>query len=113
MNGPGPSIRIDERGTRASSFGEVVQLKVWTPGGYRPLFFDEVYDAFTARYPGRWAVEVYPPRDRLVDGKPVRHLWMLQAAPEGLDLRTDKAEPPVPATARVGAPAAPRGGSPC
>jgi len=45
-----------------------------------------VWEAFAAAYPGRWAVEVFPPAERLVDGKHVYHLFVLSDRPEGLDL---------------------------
>jgi hypothetical protein len=85
MNSPEPPVLIVERGLRESSLGRVLQLKVCTEPP-RPLTWDEVYDAFTAKYPGRWAVEVFPPLERLVNGKAVRHLWVLEGAPSGLDL---------------------------
>lgn len=51
------------------------------------MAWSEVHDAFQEAYPGRWAVQVFPPRDRLVDGKAVYHLFVLPEAPQGLDLR--------------------------
>ena len=79
-------IAITERGERESSLGRVLQLKVWAPG-YLPLSWDQVWEAFTSKYPGKWAVQLFPPRDRLVNGKAVYHLWVLENAPVGLDLR--------------------------
>jgi hypothetical protein len=85
----GPTIQITERGFRDhTSLGRVLQLKVFTPD-YRPLGWREVWEAFAAAYPGRWAVQVFPPADRLVDGKSVYHLWLLSEAPRGLDLKAD------------------------
>ena len=80
------AVTITERGYRGSCLGRVLQLKVFTPG-YRPLGWSEVWEAFVAAYPGRWAVQVFPPADRLVDGKAVYHLWVLPGEPAGLDLR--------------------------
>lgn len=79
-------IEIVERGVRDSVLGPVLQLKVFEPG-YRPLGWREVWDAFTAAYPGRWAVQVFPPVDHLVDGKAVYHLFVCEAPPAGLNLR--------------------------
>ncbi len=81
-------ISITERGHRDSCLGRVLQLKVFAPD-YRPLSWREACDAFNAAYPGRWAVQVFPPADRIVDGKAVYHLWVLPAEPAGLDLRGD------------------------
>lgn len=79
-------IEVTERGTRESCLGTVLQLKVSAPG-YPPLSWREVWDAFQEAYPGRWAVQVFPPASRLVDSKAVYHLWVTEAEPWGLDLR--------------------------
>lgn len=77
---------ITERGERDSVLGRVLQLKIHT-ADYRPLGWFEVWEAFSAKYPGRWAVQVFPPADQLVDGKAVYHLFMCEE-PAGLNLRT-------------------------
>lgn len=79
-------VRVKERGHRDSCLGRVLQIKVWAPG-YPDLSWSEVWDAFTREYPGRWAVQVFPPTEALVDGKSVYHLWVLEREPEGLNLR--------------------------
>lgn len=79
-------ITITERGARDSCFGPVLQIKVNTPD-YRLLTWREIWGAFTESYPGRWAIQVFPPRDRLVDSKAVYHLFVLDTEPTGLDLR--------------------------
>lgn len=78
---------ITERGERDSALGRVLQLKVATPE-YRPLGWREVWEAFSARYPGRWAVQVFPPADQLVDSKAVYHLFVCPQEPQGLNLRS-------------------------
>jgi len=79
-------LRITERGWRDSCLGRVLQLKVWAPG-YPPLFWREVWDAFSGAYPGKWAVQCFPPADALLDSKAVYHLFLLERPPWGLDLR--------------------------
>lgn len=79
-------VVVTERGYRDSCLGRVLQLKVFAPG-YRPLGWREAWEAFAAAYPGRWAVQVFPPADRLVDGKAVYHLWVVAGGLDGLDLR--------------------------
>jgi hypothetical protein len=79
-------VEITERGERESCLGRVVQLKVWAPG-YPPLSWRQIWDAFVKKYPGKWAVQVFPPADRLVDSKAVYHLWVMEGVPAGLDLR--------------------------
>jgi len=79
-------LEITERGYKDSCLGRVLQVKIFEPG-YRPLYWDEVWSAFAARYPGRWAVQVFPPESELVNGKAVYHLWVMDHPPEGLNLR--------------------------
>ena len=80
------AVQITERGRKDSCLGRVLQLKVFA-ADYRPLGWREVCDAFNAAYPGRWAVQVFPPAAELVDGKSVYHLWVLDGEPAGLNLR--------------------------
>lgn len=79
---------ITERNRRVSALGEVLQIKVFARD-YRPLGWGEVWEAFTAAYPGRWAVQVFPPAGALIDGKAVYHLFVCDTPPVGLDIRTD------------------------
>lgn len=81
----GGAVVITERGYRDSCLGRVLQLKIHGPE-FRPLFWSEVWEAFVARYPGRWAVQCFPPTGDLLDGKAVYHLFVLDAEPEGLNL---------------------------
>lgn len=81
-----PEIRIDERGERESVLGRVLQLKVWAPG-YPLLAWTDVCTAFNERYPGWWAVQVFPPAGDVVDSKNVYHLWATETEPMGLNLR--------------------------
>lgn len=60
-------------------WGTVTHLKVYTPD-YKRLNWVQVWQAFTDVYPGRWAIELYPPADDLVNDAHVYHLWLL---PEG------------------------------
>lgn len=82
---PAP-VQITERGEHDSCVGRVRQLKVFADD-YRPLNWREVWDAFSEAYPGRWALQVFPPAEKLVDQKCVYHLWVLPGEPAGLSLR--------------------------
>lgn len=77
---------VTERGYRETCLGRVLQIKVFAPG-YPPLSWRQVWDAFTARYPGQWAVQCFPPAGELVDGKAVYHLFVCATEPWGLNLR--------------------------
>lgn len=79
-------IQITERGYRDSCLGRVLQLKIFT-ADYRPLGWREVWEAFAEKYPGKWAVQCFPPADQLVDGKNVYHLFVCDTPPSGLNIR--------------------------
>lgn len=78
-------VVITERGVRDSALGPVLQIKVFRPG-YPVMTWREVWEAFAARYPDRWAVQMFPPREALIDSKAVYHLLVLDHCPDGLDL---------------------------
>lgn len=80
------AIQITERGLHPTALGMALQLKVFAPG-YPLLTWREVWEAFTAQYPGRWAIQIFPPASELVDGKNVYHLWVLDNEPVGFNLR--------------------------
>lgn len=71
-------------------WGQVTRLKVAT-ADYRRLSWLQVWQAFQSAYPGRWALELYPPAEDLVDEAHVYHLWLLPEGwrpPEGMNLAT-------------------------
>lgn len=45
---------------------------------FRQLSWSEVWQAFNDTHPGRWAIEFFPPKARLVDDANAYHLWMAQ-----------------------------------
>ena len=79
-------VMITERGTRNTCLGPAMQIKVCTPD-YRVLTWREVWEAFAVEYPGQWAVQVFPPKERLIDSKAVYHLFVLENEPLGLSLK--------------------------
>ncbi len=81
-------LTIRETETRETDLGPALYVKVCAPG-YGPLSWDEVWAAFSERYPGRWAVQAFPPADQLVNGKAVYHLFVLPdgVEPRGMNIR--------------------------
>lgn len=79
-------VRITSRGMIDSCLGRVEQLKIYAEN-YRRLGWEEVWQAFAESYPGRWAVQVFPPASSLVNGKCVYHLFVCEGEPRGLNLR--------------------------
>jgi hypothetical protein len=52
----------------------------------KPMGFRELWDLFDVLFPGRWAVQVFPPRRVLLDQANKYHLWLLEEEPDGLNL---------------------------
>ena len=80
-------IRMREVEPRDTALGPAVYVKLHADG-YRPLSWREAWEAFAARYPGRWAVQCFPPRDQIVDGKAIYHLFVLEQEPRGMNINT-------------------------
>lgn len=79
------TVRADA-GTRESSLGTVLHIRMWAENWER-LTWREIWEAFARLYPGKWAVQVFPPADQLVDGKAVYHLFVCETPPQGLGLK--------------------------
>lgn len=80
-----PTVLVTVQETRTTELGSATWITVERSDGAR-LLWSEVHDAFTERYPGRWAVQVFPPEARLFAGANRYHLWVLDHEPAGLDL---------------------------
>lgn len=80
------TVRADSE-TRESTLGTVRHIRMWAANHER-LTWREIWEAFARLYPGKWAVQVFPPADQLVDGKAVYHLFVCETAPEGLNVKT-------------------------
>lgn len=80
--------RITDHGVVPTALGPSRRVTIERRDG-APMGFREVYDAFTDRYPGRWAVQLLPPVERLFDSVNRYHLHVLDREPAGLDLFGD------------------------
>jgi len=72
--------------TRQTTLGTVRHIRMWAID-WKPLTWREQWEAFARAYPGKWAVQAFPPADQLVDGKAVYHMFVCDSAPEGLNIR--------------------------
>jgi len=54
-----------------------VKARSWTDG----ITWDELQEAKEKTVGDVWAVEIYPPADRLVNVANIRHLWLLDGPP--------------------------------
>lgn len=74
---------------RETSFGRVTYLRIYRDDD-QPMSWREVWETFSAVYPDRWAIEVFPPEAHLLDEANVYHLFMLEDEPRGLNIRDRK-----------------------
>jgi len=81
----GAHAYVQEMGSRNSSLGPVEYIKVRRTDD-RSMSWTEVWATFTDRYPGRWAVQVFPPKDEVVDEANIYHLFILDGEPTGLNI---------------------------
>ena len=76
---------IQEIGERSTDFGMVLYIKIRRRDG-APMGWREVWDKFSDLYPDRWAVQVFPPADCLVDEANIYHLFVLEREPRGMNI---------------------------
>jgi hypothetical protein len=88
----GDDVLLSDRGPRTSPWGTATHVQFTSESG-RTLSWAEVYEAFAEAFPGCWAVEVYPPREFLVDEVNAYHLFVLPPGAELGDLRIDRGRP--------------------
>lgn len=64
---------------------------------YRPMDWDEIWENFQDTYPGQWAVQMFPPREELLNEENLYHLFVLEpgADVQGLNIRRKKPTPKV------------------
>lgn len=77
--------RVQRREHRSTDLGEAEYIRIFTPN-YRKLSWREIWECFSDRFPGMWAVEVFPPADELVDDENVYHLFVFSERPRGLTI---------------------------
>ena len=70
---------------RTTGLGLALYIRIYT-NDYRQLTWDEIWDVFSDAYPGQWAVQVFPPAERLVNEQNIYHLFVLDEPPQGLDI---------------------------
>lgn len=78
-------VYVLECDRRDTALGRALRIQIERYDGAPMAWFD-VWSAFAARYPGRWAVEAFPPTDKLMNGANKYHLFVLDAPPFGLDI---------------------------
>ena len=71
--------------TRETVLGEAMYVRIHRDD-MAPMGFRELWDLFAERYPGKWAVQVFPDANNLLDQANKYHLFVIDKAPAGLNL---------------------------
>ena len=80
----GACVRTMEE--KQTSLGLATYLRVFRNDD-APMSWREVWEAFARVYPGRWAVQFFPPASELIDEANVYHLYMLEEVPQGVNIK--------------------------
>lgn len=75
-------LQCDERPT---GLGPALRIRIHRKDK-RPMSFRELWEVFQMAYPGRWALQVFPPAHQLVDQAHKYHLYVFDDEPLGLNL---------------------------
>lgn len=78
---------IQEMGERWSELGPVLYIRVQRYD-HKPMGWEDLWERFSDAYPGRWAVQVFPPAEALVNEANIYHLFVLAegASPLGMTI---------------------------
>jgi len=83
---PKDSPHVQEMEWRTTSFGLALYVRIYTPN-HRQLSWGEIWEVFADLYPDQWAVQFFPPVDRVVDHENIYHLFVLDEPPAGMDIK--------------------------
>jgi hypothetical protein len=88
---PGPWYVL-ECDVRPTPLGRALRVQIERHDGAR-MGWEELHAVFVAHYPGRWAVQCFPPLGAVLNGANKYHLFvLLDGEPAALDIGRD---PPV------------------
>ena len=76
---------VQDMGYRSTSFGGTQYIRIYTPD-YRQLSWEEVWGVFVDRFPDKWAVQFFPPKDQVVNETNIYHLYVLEERPKGVNI---------------------------
>jgi hypothetical protein len=75
-------LECDERDT---ALGHALYVRIHRKD-MAVIGFRELWEVFAALYPGRWAMQAFPPRAHLLDQANKYHLFVLEEEPTGFNL---------------------------
>lgn len=70
---------------RQTACGEALYVRIHRKD-MAVMGFRELWETFERLYPGKWALQVFPPKNRLLDQANKYHLYVYDKCPAGLDL---------------------------
>lgn len=79
------AVLVSRQGVYTTELGSAIWITVERADGRR-MPWSEVCSVFNEEYPGHWAVQVFPPADRVFDNVNRYHLWVLDHEPSGFDI---------------------------
>lgn len=88
---PIASVHVIEKGVVRTPLGPALRVTIHRHDK-RQMAFWQVWEAFSNAYPGKYAVQLFPPRAHYIDMANKYHLHVFANQPEGLDL-FDRQEP--------------------
>lgn len=65
-----------EQGDKMTALGRVTKLTIGREDN-KPMSWREIWEVFARHYPGKYAIEVFPPAATLVDRVQFYHLWLI------------------------------------
>lgn len=71
-----PQARVQTLDMYVTDWGVFRRLKIQREDG-AVMSWREVWDAFNGIYPGRWAIQFFPPNANLLDEANIYHLFMV------------------------------------
>jgi hypothetical protein len=77
---------VQEMGPVMTDLGSLLYIRIRREG-YGPLSWRQAWEVFRERYPGRWAVQFFPPAGDLVDDEDIFHLYVLDFVPAGVNIK--------------------------
>lgn len=73
---------------RPTALGEALRIRVHRHD-MNPMGWRELWEVFSSRYPGKWACQMLPPDNLMIDQANKYHLFIFDKAPVGMNLCED------------------------
>lgn len=71
---------ITEVECRGTPLGLALYIRIWRPDG-KKMGWKDVWKRFAEAYPGKWALQTFPPDKYLIDEANIYHLFVYDDVP--------------------------------